>query len=85
MLSSAPVLLFQFTQAGLVFFHFIVSIALIVLVLLHSGREAGLGGMGFVPTSQGGTHIVERNLTRVTIVVAFVFTLNTILLFRILN
>ena len=78
-------LLFQFTQAGLVFFHFIVSIALIVLVLLHSGREAGLGGMGFVPTSQGGTHIVERNLTRVTIVVAFVFTLNTILLFRILN
>ncbi len=78
-------LLFQFTQAGLVFFHFIISIALIVLVLLHSGREAGLGGMGFVPTSQGGTHIVERNLTRVTIVVAFVFTLNTILLFRILN
>lgn len=78
-------LLFQFTQAGLVFFHFIVSIALIVLVLLHSGREAGLGGMGFVPTSQGGTHIVERNLTRVTIVVALVFGLNTILLFRILN
>jgi preprotein translocase subunit SecG len=79
------VLLFQFTQAGLVFFHFIISIALIVLVLLHSGREAGLGGMGFVPTSQGGTHIVERNLTRVTIVVAFVFGLNTVLLFRILN
>ncbi len=78
-------LLFQFTQAGLVFFHFIVSIALIILVLLHSGREAGMGGMGFVPTSQGGTHIVERNLTRVTIVVAFVFGLNTILLFRILD
>jgi preprotein translocase subunit SecG len=79
------VLLFQFTQAGLVFFHFIVSIALIILVLLHSGREAGMGGMGFVPTSQGGTHIVERNLTRVTIVVALVFGLNTILLFRILD
>lgn len=78
-------LLFQFTQAGLVFFHFMVSIALIVLVLLHSGREAGLGGMGFVPSSQGGTHIVERNLTRVTIVVAFIFGLNTILLFRILE
>ena len=78
-------LLFQFTQAGLVFFHFIVSIALIILVLLHSGREAGMGGMGFVPTSQGGTHIVERNLTRVTIAVALVFGLNTILLFRILD
>ena len=78
-------LLFQFSQAGLVFFHFIVSIALIILVLLHSGREAGLGGMGFTPTSQGGTHIVERNLTRVTIVVALIFGLNTIMLFRVLE
>ncbi len=78
-------LLFQFVEAGLVFFHFVVSIALIVLVLLHSGREAGLGGMGFVPTSQGGTHIVERNLTRVTIVVATIFALNTVLLFRMLE
>jgi preprotein translocase subunit SecG len=79
------VLLFQFTQAGLVFVHFIISIALIILVLLHSGREAGLGGMGFVPTSQGGTHIVEKNLTRVTIAVAFAFGINTILLFRVLD
>ena len=39
---------------------------LIVLVLMHSGREAGMGGMGFTPHSQGGTHIVERNLTRLT-------------------
>ncbi len=78
-------LLFQFTQAGLVFLHFIVSIALIILVLLHSGREAGLGGMGFVPTSQGGTHIVEKNLTRVTIGVAFIFAVNTVLLFRVLE
>lgn len=78
-------LLFQFTQAGLVFLHFMISIGLIVLVLLHSGREAGLGGMGFVPSSQGGTHIVERNLTRVTIVVAFAFAVNTVLLFRILD
>jgi preprotein translocase subunit SecG len=79
------VLAIQFMQAGLVFFHFLVSIALIVLVLLHSGREAGLGGMGFTPASQGGTHIVERNLTRVTIVVAFIFGLNTVLLFRVLE
>jgi preprotein translocase subunit SecG len=69
----------------LVFFHFIVSVALIALVLMHSGREAGLGGLGFTPASQGGTHIVERNLTRLTIVVAAVFTLNTVLLFRVLD
>lgn len=67
---------------ALVFFHFIVSVALIGLVLMHSGREAGLGGMGFTPQSQGGTHIVERNLTRLTIVVAAIFALNVVLLFR---
>jgi preprotein translocase subunit SecG len=69
----------------LVFFHFLVSLGLIALVLMHSGREAGLGGMGFVPQSQGGTHIVERNLTRLTIVVATIFAGNTILLFRLLE
>ena len=69
----------------LVFFHFVVSVALIALVLMHSGREAGLGGLGFTPASQGGTHIVERNLTRLTVVVAAVFALNTVLLFRLLD
>jgi preprotein translocase subunit SecG len=68
-----------------VFIHFVISIALVVLILLHSGRDAGMGGMGFVPTSQGGTHIVERNLTRLTVVVATVFFINTVILFRILD
>ena len=56
----------------------------ITLVLMHSGREAGMGGLGFTPHSQGGTHIVERNLTRVTVVVAAFFVLNTVLLFHLL-
>jgi preprotein translocase subunit SecG len=68
-----------------VFFHFVISGALIVLILLHSGRDTGMSGMGFVPASQGGTHIVERNLTRLTIVVATIFFLNTVLLFRLLD
>jgi preprotein translocase subunit SecG len=66
-------------------FHVIVSMALIGLILMHSGRDAGLGGMGFTPQSQGGTHIVERNLTRLTIAVATVFTINTVVLFRLLS
>jgi preprotein translocase subunit SecG len=66
-------------------FHVIVSAALVGLVLMHSGRDTGFGGMGFTPASQGGTHIVERNLTRLTVVVAIVFFLNTILLFRLLD
>jgi preprotein translocase subunit SecG len=41
--------------------------------------------MGFTPQSQGGTHIVERNLTRLTIVVAVLFFANTVLLFRLLQ
>jgi preprotein translocase subunit SecG len=56
----------------------------ITLVLMHSGREAGMGGLGFTPHSQGGTHIVERNLTRLTIVVAGIFGANTIILFHLL-
>ena len=41
--------------------------------------------MGFTPASQGGTHIVERNLTRVTIVIGVLFFANTVLLFRLLQ
>ena len=66
-------------------FHVIVAFALVGLVLMHSGRDAGLGGMGFTPASQGGTHIVERNLTRLTIVVATIFFLNTVALFHLLS
>jgi preprotein translocase subunit SecG len=66
-------------------FHVIVSAALVGLVLMHSGRDTGFGGMGFTPQSQGGTHIVERNLTRLTVAVAVIFFLNTILLFRLLD
>ncbi len=62
----------------------LLSAAAITLVLMHSGREAGMGGLGFTPHSQGGTHIVERNLTRVTIVVSALFGLNTVLLFHLL-
>ena len=62
--------------------HVLVSMALVGLILMHSGRDAGLGGMGFTPQSQGGTHIVERNLTRVTMAVAIIFAVNTIVLFR---
>jgi preprotein translocase subunit SecG len=62
----------------------LLSAFLVVLVLMHSGREAGMGGLGFTPQSQGGTHIVERNLTRLTVAVAAVFGVNTLILFHLL-
>jgi preprotein translocase subunit SecG len=64
--------------------HTLTSMVLVGLILMHSGRDAGLGGMGFTPASQGGTHIVERNLTRLTLVVAALFGINTVALFYVL-
>jgi preprotein translocase subunit SecG len=65
-------------------FQVLVSALMVTLILMHSGREAGMGGLGFTPHSQGGTHIVERNLTRLTVLVAAVFALNTVILFHLL-
>ena len=70
-------------QAAAVF-HVLVSAGLVGLVLMHSGRDTGLGGMGFTPQSQGGTHIVERNLTRLTALIAVLFFINTVVLYRVL-
>jgi preprotein translocase subunit SecG len=63
----------------------LLSVALVGLILMHSGRDTGFGGMGFTPASQGGTHIVERNLTRLTVLVGLLFTANTVALFHLLQ
>jgi preprotein translocase subunit SecG len=68
-----------------VFFYFVVCIVLIALILMHSGRDTGMAGMGYVPASQGGTHIVERNLTRLTIVVGTIFFIGNVALYQILQ
>ncbi len=63
----------------------LLSFALVVLVLMHSGRDTGFGGLGFTPFSHGGQHIVERNLTRLTVGVAILFGINTIAMFYALS
>jgi len=63
----------------------LIVVATISLILMHSGRDAGMGGMGFTPASQGGTHIVERNLTRLTVVLGILFFANSIALFHYLH
>ena len=65
--------------------HVLLSAALVALILMHSGRDTGFGGMGFTPASQGGTHIVERNLTRLTCAVAIAFAICTVALFHLLG
>ena len=64
--------------------HTLLSVLLIVLVLMHSGRDTGFSSFGYTPMSQGGQHIVERNLTRLTVIVAVLFTTTSISLFYLL-
>jgi len=66
-------------------FQVLIVVALITTILMHSGRDAGMGGLGFTPASQGGTHIVERNLTRLTVAVAIGFAICTVALFHLLG
>ena len=64
----------------------ILSVVLIFLVLLHSGKDAGLSGafgVGGGGSSIGGGSMVERNLDRATVACAILFVLNTIVLLKI--
>lgn len=63
--------------------HLLISLALIFLILLHAGRGGGMGDMfggGMSMGGGGGTTVVERNLDRLTVVLAIAFALSTFLL-----
>jgi preprotein translocase subunit SecG len=65
---------------------FIIAIIVIFLVLMHSGKDAGLSGAFGVGSGQGplgGGSMVERNLNRWTVFFAILFVLNTIVLLKI--
>jgi preprotein translocase subunit SecG len=66
--------------------HVFISLILILLVLLHSGKDAGLSGafgIGGGGSSFGGGSLVERNLDRWTIFFSLLFVINTIVLLKI--
>jgi preprotein translocase subunit SecG len=61
-------------------------LVLVFLILMHSGKDAGLSGAFGVGTGAGpigGGSLVERNLNRWTIVFAVAFVINTIVLIKI--
>ncbi|MBK5110365.1 MAG: preprotein translocase subunit SecG [Thermoleophilia bacterium] len=63
-----------------------IAFLLVFLILLHSGKDAGLSGafgIGGGGSSIGGGSMVERNLDRATVATAIIFFLNTIVLLRI--
>ena len=73
------VTLFSITQI-------VISVVVILLVLLHSGKDAGLSGAFGVGTGAGpfgGGSLVERNLDRWTIFFSLLFVANVILLLKI--
>ena len=63
----------------------VICVVLIFLILMHSGKDAGLSGAFGVGSGQGplgGGSLVERNLNRWTIGFACAFVLNTIVLLK---
>jgi preprotein translocase subunit SecG len=63
----------------------IIAVALILLVLMHSGKDAGLSGAFGVGSGQGslgGGSMVERNLNRWTVFFAVLFVANTVVLLK---
>ena len=66
-------------NAILVAIQIILAILVVVLILLHTGKDAGMASVtGFSFASSAS--VMERNLTRYTIIVAVVFFLNTFVL-----
>jgi preprotein translocase subunit SecG len=64
----------------------VLCVGLIFLILMHSGKDAGLSGAFGVGTGAGplgGGSLVERNLNRWTVVFAILFAVNTIVLIKI--
>ena len=62
-----------------------ICVVLIFLVLMHSGKDAGLSGAFGVGTGQGslgGGSLIERNLNRWTVGFAIAFAVNIILLLK---
>ena len=61
--------------------HVLVSILLIVLVLLHSGKGGGLSDMfGGVGAAAAGSTVMERNLDRLTVIFSIVWAFTTLIL-----
>jgi preprotein translocase subunit SecG len=68
-----------FTAIAIVI-HIILSLALVALVLLHSGKGGGLSdvfGGGMSTSNLTGSTVVERNLDRLTVFVGVLFGIST--------
>ena len=62
--------------------HIVVSLLLVLLILLHSGRGGGLSDMfgGAMGSAAAGSTVIDRNLDRITVAIAVVFAFTTLIL-----
>ena len=63
--------------------HILLSLGVVAMVLLHSGKGGGLSdvfGGGMSTSNLGGSTVVERNLDRLTVVLGVAFGISTIVL-----
>jgi len=73
----------DFLEAIAIVIHIILSLAVVALVLLHSGKGGGLSdvfGGGMSTSTLTGSTVVERNLDRLTVVVGVLFGISTFVL-----
>ena len=63
----------------------IIAVVLIFLILLHSGKDAGLSGAFGIGggSGVGGGSMVEKNLDRATVFLAVLFVVNTLVILKI--
>ena len=66
---------------ALITIHVIAAAVLILFILLHAGRGGGLSEMFGGGMTGGGSTVVEKNLDRLTVIMAVVFTATTIALY----
>lgn len=73
----------MYTLLGIV--QVIIAVVLIFLILLHSGKDAGLSGAFGIGggSGVGGGSMVEKNLDRATVFLAVLFVVNTLVILKI--
>lgn len=61
---------------------FVLALAVVFLVLIHSGKGGGLSDMfgGGLGAAASGSTVMEKNLDRITVVVSLIFVFNTVIL-----
>jgi len=70
-------------MTALIIIHMVVSVALILAIMLHSGSGSGLSTSfgGGLPSTFSGSSMIEKNLDRITIALSAIFITTSVVLY----